>query len=68
MLMEGKENGILVPVGDSEEMAKAMKTILQDEELWSKYSKNAYLITEQLHPKRVNEKWEAYLYSLIKKK
>ena len=33
MLMEGKENGILVPVGDSEEMAKAMKTILQDENI-----------------------------------
>ena len=36
MLMEGKENGILVPVGDADAMAEAMKTILQDKELWEK--------------------------------
>ncbi|MBR5597759.1 MAG: glycosyltransferase [Lachnospiraceae bacterium] len=67
MLMEGKENGILVPVGDSEEMAKAMKTILQDEELWEKYSKNAYDITKDLNPTVVNKKWQEYLYSIMDK-
>lgn len=66
MLMEGKENGILVPVGDADAMAEAMKTILQDEKLWEKYSKNAYKITQSLHPDEVNNKWENYLFSIMK--
>lgn len=66
MLMEGKENGILVPVGDSKKMAEAMRTILRDDELWQKYSKNAYKITEELNPSIVNDKWEQYLYSIMK--
>ena len=65
VLMEGKENGILVPVGNSEKMAEAMKTILQDEALWKKYSKNAYEITNTLHPETVNRKWEEYLDSIM---
>ena len=66
MLMDGKENGILVPVGDCAKMADAMRTILGDEEVWKKYSRNAYGITESLHPDQVNEKWENYLYSVMK--
>lgn len=66
MLMEGKENGILVPVGNSEKMAEAMRTILRDDELWQKYSKNAYKITKELNPGIVNNKWEQYLYSIVK--
>ena len=63
MLMEGKENGILVPVKDTDAMAKAMEQLLTDEELWEKYSKNAYKLTEELHPDKVNKKWEEYLLS-----
>lgn len=66
MLMEGKENGILVPVGDSKKMAAAMRNILKDEKVWNEYSKNAYKITENLNPKAVNKKWEDYLYSVMK--
>lgn len=66
MLMDGKENGILVPVGDSIKMAEAMRTILGNEELWNRYSRNAYKITESLHPDKVNEKWENYLISQCK--
>jgi len=66
MLMEGKENGILVPVGDSVKMAEAMRKILGDAELWSKYSKNAYGIINDLHPQTVNEKWEKYLISICR--
>lgn len=66
MLMEGKENGILVPVGDADAMAEAMRKLLTDEELWQKCSKNAYKITEKLHPERINKKWEEYLLSKMK--
>lgn len=67
MLMEGKENGILVPVGDAKAMANAMKTILSDDELWKKYSANAYTITQSQHPDEVNNKWENYLFSTMKR-
>lgn len=66
MLMEGKENGMLVSVGDAGAMAEAMKTILQDEKLWEKYSKNAYKITQSQHPDEINDKWEKYLFSKMK--
>lgn len=66
LLMEGKENGILVPVGDAEKMAKAMKQILENEEAWHKYSQNAYTIGNLLHPEKVNVEWENYLFSVIK--
>ena len=46
MLMEGKENGILVPVGEVEPMAEAMRKLLKDEELWQKYSRNSYKIVK----------------------
>ena len=66
MLMEGKENGILVPVGDVEAMAEAMKKLLTDKTLWEKYSRNAYKLSQEMHPDRVNQKWEEYLFSKIK--
>lgn len=66
-LMKGKENGILVPVGDRKRMAEAMRAILSDEELWRTYSRNAYKIVEELNPKAVNKKWEEYLYSVMQK-
>lgn len=60
-LMEGKENGILVPVGDVDAMAAAIKTILEDESLWETYSKNAYKLCQELHPDKVNGQWEEYI-------
>ena len=63
MLMEGKENGILVPVGEVESMAEAMRTLLMDDALWEKYSKNSYKLSQELHPDKVNQKWEEYLLS-----
>ncbi len=66
-LMGGKENGILVPVGDSKSMAEAMRIILSDEEVWRTYSRNAYKIVEELNPEAVNKKWEEYLYSVMQK-
>lgn len=66
MLMEGKENGILVPVGDANAMADAIKRLLADEKMWKRYSENAYKASEELHPNRINKKWEDYLLSKMK--
>lgn len=66
MLMEGKENGILVPVGDATAMAEAMKQLLTDDKLWQKCSRNAYKVSKELHPDNINKKWEDYLLSKMK--
>lgn len=66
MLMEGKENGVLVPVGDADAMAEAMKQLLMDEHMWKKYSENAYKAAKELHPDSINRKWEEYLLSQMK--
>lgn len=66
-LMRGKENGILVPVGDVDSMAEAMKRLLADESLREKYSRNAHKISEELHPEKINRRWEAYLLSVLGK-
>lgn len=66
MLMEGKENGILVPVGDATAMAEAMKQLLIDERVWQKYSTNAYKLAKELHPDVINDKWEKYLFSRMR--
>lgn len=65
-LMEEKENGILVPVGDCKAMAKAMKVLLTDERLWKKYSENAYESLKEMYPEKVIKKWEEYLFSKVK--
>lgn len=65
-LMEGKHNGILVPVGDVQKMAEAMETLLADDRLWQEYSRNAYQLTQTLDPERVNAAWEQYLISFSK--
>ena len=66
MLMEGKENGILVPVGEVEPMAEAMRKLLTDDALWEKYSRNAYKLSQELHPDKVNGRWEEYLNLFLK--
>jgi len=66
MLMKDKENGILVPVGDVDKMAEGIRTVLKDDELWHKYSRNAYRITKDLNPETVNKRWEEYLFLVMK--
>lgn len=65
ILMEKKDNGFLVAVGDKEAMAQAIKRLLSDDILWKEYSRNAYEITKNLHPEVVNGKWEEYLFTHI---
>lgn len=65
-LIQNGKNGLLVPVGDEEAMAKAMKQVLKNKELREELGKNALKIREQLHPETVNAKWEEYLSSRMK--
>ena len=63
MLIQHGVNGLLVPVGDTEKMAAAMKKLLEDEAFARDLGKKALEIRERLNPVRVNEQWEEYILS-----
>ena len=51
------ENGLLVPVGDSEKLYLAMKRVVEDKELSQKLSRNAVLVRETQSLEKIIEKW-----------
>lgn len=60
-LIENETNGILVKVGDEEELKNKIELILSNKELQTKISENANKIQEILAPKKINQLWEDYI-------
>lgn len=56
-VIKDHENGILVPVGDAEQMYLAMKEVIDNPELAKKLSKNGSKIREELAVENIIEKW-----------
>ncbi len=56
-VIKNGENGLLVPVGDSEATAEAMKKIVESPVLSRKISQNAVKIREDLSLEKIIEKW-----------
>lgn len=65
-LIKDGENGFLVPVGDSELLAKKIKLLLSDESISKKISKKAQDITKKLHPNLIYGHWECVIQESIK--
>ena len=57
MVINNYKNGILVPVGDVNAMAKAMKNIASDSELAKKMSEEAINIRNTLSAKKIANEW-----------
>ena len=68
MLIKDGVNGLLIPVGDAQALADAFRRILADSELANLLGTNAKQIAEELHPDKVNLKWEQYLSGINSKK
>ena len=51
------ENGLLVPVGDPEAMYRAMKRIIEDEDLARRLSGNAAELRKKLSLESIAERW-----------
>lgn len=51
------ENGLLVPVGDSETLYQAMKRVIEEPGLSEKLSRNAVKIREELKLETIAKKW-----------
>lgn len=57
MCITHKENGMLIPVGDSQALAKAMCEIVEDKSLARKLSENAYKIREKFSEENISNQW-----------
>lgn len=57
MVINNYKNGVLVPVGDVNAMAKAMKNIASDSELAKKMSEEAVNIRNKLSAKKIANEW-----------
>ena len=59
-LIEDGVNGLLVPVGDKDAMADAIRKILSDKELAERLGEQATKIQEICSPDVTNSKWKKY--------
>ena len=64
-LIKNGENGVLVPVGDADALAEAMKKMLHDEDLRIRIGNNARTIQTRLSPEKIYGQWESYIKSIV---
>lgn len=65
LLINNEINGLLVPKGNKDTLAQAIRRMLLDKEFAEDCGKEAYKISEQLSPKVVYEKWEEYIKEIV---
>lgn len=63
MITDG-ENGMLVPINDTDALSKAMCRMAEDKELSVKCSENASKIREKLSAETISRKWLDYIETL----
>ena len=64
-LIKNEENGILVPVRDTDAIAAAIRRLIEDGTLREKLGKNATMLQDKLSPSVVNAKWKEYFERVI---
>lgn len=64
-LIQDGINGLLVPVGDADEIAEAMRKILSDSNMAEHMGKEAMKIAQNLAPDKIYGKWDAFIVSII---
>ena len=65
-LISNKVNGILVKVGDKNEIVNAMRFMLNNKEKAIFMGENAFLLRERLSEQTVNKQWFDYFVSILK--
>jgi glycosyltransferase involved in cell wall biosynthesis len=56
-VIKNGENGLLVPVGDTDVLAEAIKNVITDKELSEKLSQNSVKIKDELSLSNIAKKW-----------
>ena len=67
-LIENGKNGILIQVGNENEMEKSMCKLIENKEYSEKIGQNAKKIKEKLAPKYIVEQWEKYINYVIEER
>lgn len=62
MIREG-ENGMLVPVGDVDALADAMRKVLSDRAQAAKMSENGQLVRQKLRADVISQEWEDFVWT-----
>ena len=57
MMIKNGKNGLLIPVGDVDYLAKAMKRVLSDQQFSNMISENAYKIRNSLNVLSISQQW-----------
>lgn len=65
MFIKNGENGLLVPVGDRERLADAIKTVLTNPEYAEEMGQRATAIREQLDVNKITDQWMTFIHSVI---
>uniref|UniRef100_UPI0025D2AA1D glycosyltransferase n=1 Tax=Butyrivibrio sp. TaxID=28121 RepID=UPI0025D2AA1D len=65
-LIQDDVNGLVVPKGDIDAMAAAMKKLIDDPEYAGKLGTTASKIKEEVAPDVINRKWEDYFQSIMR--
>ena len=64
-LIQTGKTGLLVPIKDVNELAKAMTIFIEDKKFANQLGKNANEAMKMLSPDIINEKWEKYIYKIL---
>lgn len=64
-LIQDGVNGLLVPVGDVDEMAEAMRKVLSDSNMAENMGKEAMKITKDLAPDKIYGQWKKFIFSIV---
>lgn len=60
-LIQARVNGVLVPVGEVDEMAEAMRKLLNNREYGMRLGKEARKIQQRLAPEKIYGEWEQFI-------
>ena len=63
-LIDDGVNGLLVPTGNEQALADAMRRVLADPEMAAELGKNAAKLKETLAPHKIYGKWEAFFQQI----
>ena len=64
-LIRNNVNGVLVPVGDADALAKAMKQLLTEPDFSREIATNAQTIQKRLAPDKIYGQWESFIQRVI---
>jgi len=65
MLIENKVNGVIVPKGDVDEVAKAIKIYIDNPDVAEQYAKKATEIADKYSPEKIINMWSNYIDKIL---